>query len=839
MMWKLFLAILLTASCALLSRAQTSPAPTPATTSAGAPSPEAVDTGAKTAASAAAEVASAGEPRITLPPEKLNSVTVKRLDSKPVIDGALDDEAWKQATVLKDFYQTQPGDNIAPSYPTEVRIGFDSTHLYIGFHAFDDPKGVRATLAKRDAVLNDDYVAIFLDTFNDRRKAYAFFFNPLGVQQDAVFTEDREEDFTIDVVMQSQGRITADGYTVEVAIPFKSLRYEVGPDKFWGIHIFRRIKRLNNEQSSWMPLYRDRSGFLNQAGRIGGIEAIATGRTVEIIPSLTLLETGSRVRTIPRSAISRDPTLVDPGRFTNGPIDVDPGVTAKLGITPNVTLALAVNPDFAQVEADQLVVTANQRFPIFFEERRPFFLEGAEIFQTRISAVHTRAIVDPDVAVKLTGKRGRHTFGLLLASDNGPGTFVGDERLEARNQRFLDKNAYIGVLRLKRDIGKENSLGLIATTYSFIEKHNHLGGVDGRFRLDEQTIFDFQVLGTTTRRFFYDPDLDESVYRTGNGVAYYYNLDRTGRNFSFNLNGFGRSPFYRSDVGFLRRVNTNNERFRARYKSEPKTDAKLVTWNIQNATDFSFDWQGRSQLFNNSSQLSLSFQRQGYFTFGYDKGYERTFEEEFGANRTPTRAGAFTGDDPERSAYRSTVYVIAGVTPNKKYSLSLYTYYSRGTFDFDLGAGPRFPRVSPAALLDQDAPFDPGPGNEFYLNGNITYQPTPKLRASLDYTKNHLVRHDTGLLAFDDNIYSLRTTYQFTRFTFARARVDYTSLSLRYRGQFLLGWTPNPGTSFYVGYNDDLNRNGFSPFTNQVEPGFRRNGRTFFVKMSYLFRRSL
>ncbi|MDT7779528.1 MAG: hypothetical protein QOC99_2040, partial [Acidobacteriota bacterium] len=152
---------------------------------------------------------------------------------------------------------------------------------------------------------------------------------------------------------------------------------------------------------------------------------------------------------------------------------------------------------------------------------------------------------------------------------------------------------------------------------------------------------------------------------------------------------------------------------------------------------------------------------------------------------------------------------------------------------------PRYPRVSPGALLDPDAPLDPGPGNEWRIESSFAYQPTNALRLSLDYNKDRLTRRDTGLLAFDDNIFSLRGTYQFTRFWFARGRIDYTTLGANARGQFLLGWAPNPGTTFYVGYNDDMNRNGLNPFSGQLEPGFRRNGRLFFIKMSYLIRRSI
>ena len=203
------------------------------------------------------------------------------------------------------------------------------------------------------------------------------------------------------------------------------------------------------------------------------------------------------------------------------------------------------------------------------------------------------------------------------------------------------------------------------------------------------------------------------------------------------------------------------------------------------------------------------------------------------------RRCTFFGSDPERSSPHRDVYFYVETSPSKKYSFFVFSIYRHGGLDFDFGTGnPDFPRVSPGALLDPDAPLDPGPGNELSIEASASYQPTNALRLSLNYNKSRLTRHDTGLVAFDDNIYTLRGTYQFTRFWFARARVDYTSLGRNARGQFLLGWTPNPGTTFYVGYNDDMNRDGLNPFSGQLEPGFRRNGRLFFIKMSYLIRRS-
>jgi hypothetical protein len=807
--------------------------------------------------------AKTGKAALALPPEKSNPVKAVLFAKPPVIDGKLDDEVWKTAAVLKDFYQIQPGDNLIPENRTEVMLGYDSRFLYIAFHCYDDPAKVRANIPKRDQIWDDDYVGILFDTFNDQRRAYEFDFNPLGVQADGIWTEGQGEDFSLDLVMDSKGMVTSDGYTIEIALPFKSLRYVAGKDKLWGIHFWRRTKRLNNSLDMWIPMDRDKNSWLAQAGHLTGLEGISTERTLELIPSLTVSETGKRKTALPFNAKSGAP---DPGRFVNEPIEFDPGLTGKYTLTPTVTLDFTLNPDFAQVESDQLVVTANQRFPIFFEEKRPFFLEGIDIFNTQISAVHTRAIVDPDYAVKLTGKVDRNTFGLLLASDNAPGNFSEDDRTNPNVfpgiQRFVDKNASVGILRLKRDVGKSDSfIGFLGTYRRFVDEYNELGGFDGRFRIDKQTTFSWQVLGTRSRHQFFFPEEGKTRNAKQNGFIYSIDYNQSGRHFGHEFSMTGRTRYYIADVGFNRRPNTNNPNWFIRYNSEPNAKAKLISWRVYTDFNANFDWQGRSQNFNNETQLQLQLRRNTYLGVGTDKGYERVFESEFGAKRQPgsncvvQNTCTFAGEDNERSAPSTGLYFFGGSTPSKKYNFNFFVNHVWGAMDFDFGAGPKFPRVSPPALAARQAseaglcntdplpaichsPQDPGPGDFWHFDGGITYQPTSALNARLSYTKERLTRYDTGQLAFDENIVSLRTTYQFTRFLFARGRVDYDTIASNVKGQFLMGWTPNPGTAFYVGYNDDLNRNGFSPFTGQLEPGFRRNGRTLFIKMSYLIRRS-
>lgn len=816
--------------------------------------------------------------KVVPPPEKANPVRIPKIEKAPVIDGKLDDEVWKNAVLLKDFYQRSPGDNTEPSKPTEVLIAYDPRFLYFAFKCYDEPDKVRATVAKRDNVFGEDNVRIYLDTFNDQRRAYILGFNPYGIQQDAIFTNGQGEDYNFDIVMESKGVMTADGWTVEVAVPFKSLRYTAGKDKLWGIHIFRNIDRFNDEIDSWMPNDRDNASFLAQAGHITGLEGIQTQRQLEITPSLTISEKGLRTRTVSVRTLNNNPAFVDPGNFVNKPVEFEPGVTVKLGITPTITLDAAINPDFAQVEADSLVVTTNQRFPIFFPEKRPFFLEGIDYFQTPMSVVHTRTIIDPDVALKFTGKSGRNTFAFMAASDNGPGNFTDEDRadpaiaLNPNQNKFFDANAIIGVMRLKRDIGKESSIGLIATTYNFLDKHNHVGGFDGRFRLNPKTIFQFQVLGTTSKRPFFNHnflrDLEQgqnfqtetNVFedRIGNGLGYYWLYDYTGRRFGWFVAGVGRTRDYRADVGFTRRTNTNINEFFWRTNTEDNPKAKyIVRKQVHNYNSINYDWQGRLQNYFSEIVGSLNLQHQTFVQAGVSYGYERLFEEEFGFNREETTGlgGGFFGPDGERSNYRKQLWGYAERTFNKQFYGYMFIGYNWGATDLDFGGGPKFPRVSPAYQAwfanpnrnpNDEPALDPGRGNALDIDTGFTYKPINPLNLSLSYTKARLVRSDTGLVAFDDNLFVMRSTYQFTRFTFARARIDYNSLDARVRGQVLFGWTPNPGTAFYVGYNDDFRYNGFNSlnpaafvFDNRFfEPGVARNGREFFIKMSYLFRRS-
>jgi hypothetical protein len=820
--------------------------------------------------------------KATIPAEKAQPVNIPKTSAALVIDGRPDEEVWSRAAVFKDFYQTGPGYNTAPSKPTEVYMMYDEKNLYVAFKCWDERDKIRGTVAKRDNVFGEDNVRMWLDTYNDQRRAYVLGFNPLGIQQDGIFTEGRGPDFSVDIVMESKGVIEDWGWSVEVKIPFKSLRYAAGKGKNWGFNTARNIDRFNDEFDQWLPDDRDVSGFLIKHGKITGLDEIKYERTLEVVPSITVSQTSLRKRTIPRAGFNVfgefDPIfnpigVQDPGKFTNDPIKNEIGINLKYTISPNVTLDAAINPDYAEIEADAPVVAANQRFPIFFQEKRPFFLEGKDIFESPLQPFYSRTIVDPDYAVKLSGKKGKTSFGFLAASDNAPGNYSQDERDDllvcqegraydiAHGQEprqcssiepFLDKNATFAVLRAKRDFGSENNVGFFATARSFPKNRNFLGGFDGRFKLNPKTLMTFQVLETYSKKRF------NNGYRVGNGFGYFWNLDYTADTHGWYVEASGRTRDYRADAGFTRRVNSNNVFVSNRWSTKSNPKARLIRADWRQMGRILFDFQGRGQDSLLGTGLNLQMQGSLFINAEIGTGHEKDFAEEF--------FGGFVGA-PTRSAKQ----FYYSFNFNKNVSKQLSTYGFTGmifnAFDYDFGAGFRYPRASGAFQAYLQSPeyqnyirglylyqadpttnpypafappprLDPGTGRQFDVNFGFEYKPIDPFRVALDYTKSKLKRDDTGRIAYDTNIFSLRSTYSFTRFTYIRARWDYDTLSSNVSGQLLFGWNPNPGTAFYAGYNDNFNYNGFNPFTNQGEPGFARNSRTFFIRASYLFRKS-
>jgi len=482
---------------------------------------------------------------VTIPPAE--SYTVSRASGSIKVDGVLDEPAWASAASVPLNYEWLPGDNIQPPVRTEALISFDEAYLYIAFRAWDDePEAIRAHLMDRDdvrAFVQDDHVGFMIDTFNDERRAFQFRINPLGVQVDGIFSElDGIEDFSWDIIWSSVGRITEEGYVVEVALPFNQLRFPSSEEpQTWGVVAFRSWPRSVRHRIRSHALDRGRSCNLCQINKVDGFQQLSAGRNIEFVPTTTARRTDRRAGD-------------DFNSFEEGTVDPEFGFSGRWGITSNMILNATVNPDFSQVEADVAQLEGNERFALFFEEKRPFFLEGLDFFQTPLQAVFTRTVIDPRGGFKVTGKAGPHAIGAFAAQDRGNRLILPSN--QQSGTAFIDDDVTSGVLRYRRDVGEGSAVGLLYTGREGSNYRNHLGGVDAFLRLSNANTFTLQALRSSTVY----PDSFQTVFGQPNGT-----LQGTGITASFAHNSRNWqvlaayedvSPEFRADGGFVPRVDT-------------------------------------------------------------------------------------------------------------------------------------------------------------------------------------------------------------------------------------------------------------------------------------------
>lgn len=467
---------------------------------------------------------------------------IGRAGSAISIDGQLNEAAWQQATVIPLRFETRPGENIAARVETECLITYDESAFYAAFRAHDpNPQAIVAHLTDRDTAFADDFVGIVLDTFNDERRGFEFFVNPLGVQMD-MFQDDvaDTEDETWDAIWESAGRITESGYEVEIRIPWSSLRFPASTRELtWGLDAIRYYPREDRYRLSSHKLDRNISCYLCQATKITGFTGITPGRNLELAPTVTASRTDVR-------------DGFPEGDFEAGDLDTEPGLTARWGITPNLSLNAALNPDFSQVEADAAQLAVNEQFALFFPEKRPFFLEGADFFSTRLNAVFTRNVADPRWGVKLTGKTGPHGLGLFAAEDTVTNlTLPGNE---SSSTTSLDLDTTDTVLRYRRDLEGNSAVGVLFTSRQGDGYANTVAGFDGLYRASETDTLRLQILGSQTEypgeivSRFEQPD---GTFDDLAGVVAY---NHSGRNWNWyaEFNDIGSG--FRADMGFMPKV---------------------------------------------------------------------------------------------------------------------------------------------------------------------------------------------------------------------------------------------------------------------------------------------
>ena len=690
------------------------------------------------------------------------SLTVVRADEAPRIDGRLDDAIWQRATRVTEFVQQSPIEGAPATEDTDIYIAYDSTHLYFGMHAhYSNPGMVRASHVDRDrAGFGDDTISVYFDTFLDQQRAYVFSLNGYGVQGDSLmdsrgggggggrggggrggrggggggfsgsFGGVPRGDSSWDALFDSGGTLVDDGWTAEMAIPFKSLRYPSvgGQAHRWGFQIARRI-RGKDETVVWAPLSRDISGFLPQMGLLDGMSGLSTSRNLEILPTVTAVQVGNLNTTS--------------GGF---PSESQPegGVNVKYGLTSNLTLDFTYNPDFSQIESDRPQIEVNQRFPLFFSELRPFFLEGQEIFNLPgpVNFVHTRTIVDPRYGAKVTGKVGKTTLGVLVANDEAPGNLddVGDPA--------FGKSANVLIARARYDLYSESHIGAIVTDREFLNSYSRLGGIDGQFRLSDTTSIGFRAITTQNR----DLDLLDT-----SGDMFDVGLRSQGRNLNYFVAGYTIDPEFNTDVGFVRR-----------------RDIKAII------SQLGYRWWPESWLINWGPEVS----------YGRNYNFEDILEDEerrVGVNFSfarNIRFGVSANQDMER---------FGGINFDKRrYSTNLFI----STFDAVSGGGY-------FGFGDQvffgDAPFL-GTGSSGGLF--LTVRPLNRLQSQINISTSRLVEPFDDTKVFDVKIYRALTTYQFTDRLLLRNIMEYNTFARTLGANVLFTYRVNSGTVFFIGYDD-------------------------------------
>jgi Domain of unknown function (DUF5916)/Carbohydrate family 9 binding domain-like len=467
--------------------------------------------------------------------------TVPHATGVVVIDGVLDEPVWSAALVIPLGIETNPRENVTAAVMTFAHVVEDGANLLIAFDARDpEPDKIRAYLRDRDSAYNDDFVGVVLDTFNDQRRAFEFFVNPLGVQMDLTFDDvNGREDDSWNAIWESAGTIHADGYTVEISIPFSQLRFPRtdGP-QVWGIDVLRFYPRKDRSRLSSNAQNRGRNCYLCQLGKIDGFAAAEPGRGLEVVPALTATRTDERDEST--------------GELVEGDTETEVGVNVRWGVTPDLVANLAINPDFSQVEADIAQLDVNNQFALFFPETRPFFLEGADLFVTPIDAVFTRTVADPDVGVKLTGTSNRNTFGVFAAEDAVTNLLFPGPLSSSSDSLEQSNDAFVG--RYRRDFGANSTVGALVTTRVGDGYHNHVAGLDGRYRPNDRHSLAFQVLGSDTAY----PDAvsvgDEQPTGTFSGAGTQLRYEYGAREWQAFADYRRFDPDFRADAGFLTQV---------------------------------------------------------------------------------------------------------------------------------------------------------------------------------------------------------------------------------------------------------------------------------------------
>ncbi len=680
---------------------------------------------------------------------------IPKLSSQPKIDGIFENPLWEEeALKIEDFFQVSPKEGGKPSEKTIAYIGYDHKNLYFAFQCYDsEPDKIRASVTNRDNALDDDWIIILLDTFNEKQRAFTFFVNPIGVQIDCIRTEHggkENMDLTWDTVFYSEGKIDEKGYVVEIAIPFKSLRFPDRKEKFWGITLGRNIPR-KGEIITWPKFSRDIPGLLTQEAQIVIRGKVEKGKNLEIMPIFTSLKTQEKKA------------------------DFQPGVNLKYGVSSDITLDLTINPDFSHIEADAPQIDINQRFALYYPEKRPFFLEGMEIFQfPEIEMVYTRRIINPAWGGKLTGKIGRFTYGILSAYDLDPT----ESLWEVHNGKGgKDENALFNIFRLKTDVFTESYIGFCLADKEIDSSYNRVVGIDGQLKFKQKYFFSFQALASKTKY------RDE---KTTIAPALYARFMYYTRHWVSGIEWKSIHPDFEASSGFVNRVD---------YR-------RIIAF-----TSFRIFPQKK---YLNGLYLNLNIGKM-------DAYFENIVTDRWAVANLHFE---FTQWSRLNISYKNYMERYGGINFNKK----VFTLNGNTNLIGWLPFGFFF-RTEDSIYYDPNDPFL-GWSNTYGLF--INFKPSKRLQMGLDFSKNIFWEKRGGKQLWDYSVVRQRTTYQISKTLSLRTIVDYNHFYKEIYGSFLISYILRPGTVFFLGLDTNLFKNAAGRYT--------RSGYSIFIKFSYWWR---
>jgi len=706
---------------------------------------------------------------------------IGKTSEKIKIDGYIDEKAWDKALIVPVNIEMMPGENIPAPVKTKCLMLYDDSTIYVAFKAYDpEPQNIRAHLADRDTTWDDDLVAIVLDTFNDNNRAFAFFCNPLGVQVDEIISDGgAREDDSWDAIWRSGGHINENGYEVEMAIPFRALQFQRSPGpQTWGFAPLRFYPRSQIHRIVNFKFNRSNSCLLCQFHKMTGISGVAPGKNIELDPTLTAYRTDQRKN------------------FPNGPMEkehsnMEVGISGRWGFTPNMTLSATINPDFSQVEADAVQLDINTLFPLFYSEKRPFFLEGQDFFTTHIDAVYTRTLADPSWGVKVSGKEKKNAVGFFVARDEK--TYLVFPGSESSVTTTLDQGSTSSVLRYRRDIGSSSTIGLLVTNREGGDYYNRLGGLDGLIRLSKSDTFRFQVLGSSSRY----PDEIAQAYGqdtgTLGGYAMDFSFNREKSNYKLRAQYLDFSSEFRADMGFVPQVDYRLGSLGASYVSWGKEKSFFSHLEVGGDVDIVYDRQGN--LLERQAQLNLLMEMPSMSLLSVTGGIRR-------------KVFNFVEFDQKylESYFR--------IRPSGHLSFQL-SFVVCDDIDYQHTRAGKYIEVTPEI--------------NFYMGKHLYFS------AAYLFTRLNV---DEGQL-YRANLAQTRLIYYFNKRAFLRAFLQYYdvhqnpdlysyTVSPEYKWlftQFLFSYKLNPRTVLFLGYSDNH-------YGNQ-DLNLKQRNRTFFLKIGY------